>query len=55
MEEGVQLSHKEFLKIDKDYSKAAKVADLLYVNDKLPGIKRVKRSDKFIYTLNDKL
>jgi DNA topoisomerase-1 len=54
MEAGVQLSHKEFLKIDKDYSKAAKVADLLYVNDKLPGIKRVKKNNTFTYTFNDK-
>ena len=31
MEKVIELSHKEFLKIDKDYSKAAKVADLIYV------------------------
>lgn len=52
--ETVQLSHKEFLKIDKDYSKAAKVADLLYVNDKEPGIERVKKGAGFVYIYDDK-
>lgn len=45
----VQLSHKEFLKIDKDYSKSAKLADLRYVNDKQPGIQRVKKGQGFVY------
>lgn len=48
------LSHKEFLKIDKDYSKAAKVADLRYVNDKEPGIERQKKGNSFTYKLEDK-
>src|SRR5687767_12753864 len=52
--ETVQLSHKEFLKIDKDYSKAAKVADLLYVSDKDPGIQRVKKGAGFAYFLDEK-
>ncbi len=52
--EATPLSHKEFLKIDKDYCKAAKVADLIYVTDKLPGIKRIQKNDMFIYTLDDK-
>lgn len=43
MEKLIELSHKEFLKIDKDYSKAAKVADLIYVTDKEPGIHRLKK------------
>ena len=47
--EVVQLSHKEFLKIDKDYSQAAKVADLRYVSDKQPGIQRVKKGQGFTY------
>lgn len=47
--EVVQLSHKEFLKIDKDYSQAAKVADLRYVNDKDPGIQRLKKGQGFTY------
>jgi DNA topoisomerase-1 len=52
--ETAQLSHKEFLKINKDYSKAAKTADLKYVNDKEPGIIRAKRGDTFTYTYEGK-
>ena len=47
--ETVQLSHKEFLRIDKDYSKAAKVADLVYVTDKTEGIQREKKGQGFVY------
>ena len=54
MEESIQLTHKQFLKIDKDLAKAAKVADLLYVTDKDPGIKRVKKGKGFVYYLNEK-
>lgn len=52
--ETVQLSHKEFLKIDKDYSKAAKAADLLYVSDKEPGIQRQKKGSGFVFIYDDK-
>src|SRR4051812_44928404 len=59
MEQVAELSHKEFLNIDKDYSKAAKVADLIYVSDRDPGIKRLKKGKGFAYVykgkpLNDK-
>ncbi len=54
MEQVIELSHKEFLKIDKDYSKAAKVADLLYVNDKEPGITRMKKGKGFVYIYDNK-
>ena len=54
MEQVVELSHKEFLKIDKDYEKAAKVADLVYVNDKEPGISRKKRGTGFVYIYDNK-
>lgn len=47
--ETVQLSHKEFLKIDKDYIKSARVADLIYVNDKDPGIERATKGSGFVY------
>lgn len=50
----IQLPHKEFLKLDKDYSKAAKMADLKYVNDKEPGISRTKKGKKFSYIIADK-
>ncbi|MFN2437758.1 MAG: DNA topoisomerase IB [Chitinophagaceae bacterium] len=52
--ESVELSHKEFLKLDKDYSQTAKAADLIYVNDKSPGISRIKKGDSFIYEYNGK-
>jgi DNA topoisomerase I len=54
MEQVIDLSHKEFLKIDKDYSKAAKVADLRYVNDKAPGISRLKKGQGFVYFYDNK-
>jgi DNA topoisomerase I len=54
MEKVIELSHKEFLKIDKDYSKAAKVADLIYVNDKEPGIDRIKKGKGFVYVYDNK-
>ena len=52
--ETVQLSHKEFLKIDKDYIKAAKVADLIYVSDKTGGIQRQKKGEGFVYIYDNK-
>src|SRR5688572_5500935 len=52
--ETIQLSHKEFLKIDKDYIKAAKVADLIYVNDKTDGIQRQKKGEGFVYIYDNK-
>jgi DNA topoisomerase I len=54
MEKVIELSHKEFLKIDKDYNKAAKAADLVYVNDKDPGINRVKKGKGFVYIYDNK-
>jgi DNA topoisomerase I len=47
------LSHKEFLKIDKDYTQTAKMAKLIYVSDKDPGITRQKKGTGFAYFLND--
>jgi DNA topoisomerase I len=52
--EPLQLSHKQFLKIDKDYSKAARVADLHYVNDREPGISRVSKGKEFAYLMENK-
>ncbi len=50
----IELSHKEFLKIDKDYEKAAKMADLIYVNDKSPGINRIRKGKGFAYIFENK-
>ena len=52
--EVVQLSHKEFLKIDKDYSRTAKLAALRYVNDQEPGISRMRRGKSFTYIYDGK-
>jgi DNA topoisomerase-1 len=54
METVPDLSHKEFLTIDKDYVKAAEMADLLYVNDKDPGISRIKKGSGFRYEFRNK-
>jgi DNA topoisomerase I len=54
MEKVIELSHKEFLKIDKDYNKTAKAADLVYVNDKTPGINRLKKGKGFVYIYDNK-
>jgi DNA topoisomerase I len=55
MEKLLDLPHKEILKIDKDYSKSAKLADLRYVNDKDPGITRLKKGAGFAYYFKDEL
>ena len=47
MEQDLQLSHKEFLKINKDYIKAARVADLVYVSDQTEGITRTAKGKGF--------
>ena len=53
MEKLAELSHKEMLKIDKDYEQAAKMADLVYVNDQDAGILRQKKGSGFSYTYKD--
>ena len=52
--ETLELSHKEFLKIDRDYEQSAAVADLVYVSDSLPGISRIKKGKGFIYLIDRK-
>lgn len=46
------LSHREFLKIDKDYEAAASAANLVYVSDREPGITRIKKGKGFTYAYN---
>ena len=52
-EELVKLSHRQFLKIDRDYEKAAKAVNLVYVSDAQPGIQRVKKGTGFSYIYKD--
>lgn len=54
VQSGNALSHRDFLKIDKDYEKAASVVDLLYVSDKEPGITRIKKGKGFAYRFKNK-
>ncbi|TCJ17814.1 DNA topoisomerase IB [Flaviaesturariibacter flavus] len=53
MEAVSSLSHKDHLKINRDYSEAARAADLVYVSDQWPGIRRMKKGKGFAYTLKD--
>ena len=55
MEKLAELSHKDILKLDKDYTQAAKMADLVYVNDKEKGISRTKKGTGFSYYDGEKL
>jgi DNA topoisomerase I len=49
------LSHKDFLKIDKDYEAAASVVNLIYVNDREDeGIRRKKKGSGFCYEYKSK-
>ena len=47
------LSHGEFLKADKNYEKAASAVNLVYVNDQMPGIRRLKKGKGFSYILEN--
>lgn len=50
----VQLSHNKYVKLVNDYPAAASIAHLIYVNDKDPGIERIKKRNNFLYLLNQK-
>jgi DNA topoisomerase I len=43
------LSHREMLELDRNYSEAAKKANLRYINDLRPGITRLKKGKGFAY------
>ena len=46
-----QISHNDFIDITKNYSRAAEVANLIYVSDKDMGIIRIKKGNKFFLYL----
>lgn len=48
----VELSHKEFIQLTKDYSHAAQAIQLMYVSDKEAGILRIQRGKSFSYKYN---
>jgi DNA topoisomerase-1 len=49
-----ELTHKEFLRIDRDYQKAAEIADLVYVNVNSNGITRLKKGKGYTYSYQGK-
>jgi DNA topoisomerase I len=52
--EPVGLSHKQFLRIDRNYEKAAEAVHLVYVSDAQPGITRLKKGKGFTYVFNNR-
>jgi DNA topoisomerase-1 len=50
-----KLSHQQFLKTDRDYKKAASAAHLIYVNDEMPGITRIKKGKGFCFFYNGQI
>lgn len=46
---GLDLSHRQFLMIDRDYEQAAAAVDLIYVRDNAPGIVREPCKGGFLY------
>ncbi|GGH64704.1 DNA topoisomerase-1 [Filimonas zeae] len=53
-EAAIRLSHKAILAVHRNYEEAASVVKLVYVNDNLPGIVRVKKGKNFSYLYRDK-
>jgi DNA topoisomerase I len=45
----IGLTHREILSLDRNYEKAAKSVNLIYVNDCMPGITRQRKGKGFIY------
>lgn len=48
------LSHREFLRVDRDYEKAASTVHLVYVSDRRPGILRNKKGKGFSYVFDNR-
>lgn len=49
----LNISHKDFLTITKDYSRTAEVAKLIYVTDREKGIVRLKKGKGFSYVFEN--
>ncbi len=54
MEPLTKVTHRQFLKIHRDYAKAATLADLVYVSDAQPGIVRYKKGRGYMYMFEGK-
>lgn len=48
------LTHKQMLTANKDHEHAASIMKLVYVNDKKPGIERIKKGKNYVYVLGKK-
>src|SRR6266850_1451222 len=51
----IDLSHKEFLTLDKDYEQAAAAVDLVYMKDNVAGISRQAAAKGFSYSYKQKI
>ncbi|MBO9199294.1 MULTISPECIES: DNA topoisomerase IB [Niastella] len=49
------VTHRQYLKINRDYAKAASLADLVYVSDNKPGIARIKKGRGYSYVYGGKV
>lgn len=54
LEKVPSLTHKQMLTANKDYEHAAAVMKLVYVNDKKPGIERIKKGKNYLYVSGKK-
>jgi DNA topoisomerase-1 len=50
-----KVTHRQYLKINRDYAKAAILADLVYVSDADPGIIRSKKGKGYMYAYAGKV
>jgi DNA topoisomerase I len=55
MERLVKVTHRQHLKIYRDYAKTATLVDLKYVSDTQPGITRYKKGRGYMYMFEGKL
>lgn len=55
MKQLAKVTHRQYLKIYRDYAKAATLADLVYVSDTQPGIIRAKKGRGFMYQYKGKV
>jgi DNA topoisomerase-1 len=55
MKQLAKVTHRQYLKIYRDYAKAATLADLVYVSDTQPGIVRYKKGRGYMYMWEGKL
>jgi len=53
-DEIIRLSHREFLKVDRDHAAAAAAAHLVYIRDTKAGIRRVKKGKGFTYKYDNR-